>query len=171
MWTMNTLNSVSTRLKIQIRRHTVNCSGLDPPQPLHSSGNFSIKFTRIWMQILAVFLALASKEWASHSMVSKNYMGWGRCSSGAKPASWWSRSHMILMKCRSNSWISYGVFITVQDPVSSRVDQWENLQFMSLFCSAEASVCVLHRIYKDNFCDTISIRLKFLYNTDIFKLN
>lgn len=168
---MNSLHSVSARLKIQIRRHIVNCSGLDPPQPFHSSGNFSIKFTRIWMQVLTAFSALASKEWVSHLAVSKSYMGWGRCSSGVKPTSWWSRSHVILMKCRSNSLISCWVFITVQDPVSSRVYQWKNLWLLSLFCSAEVSECVLHRIYKDNFCDTIGKRLKFLYNTDIFKLS
>lgn len=53
---------MSPRLKIQIRRYIVNCSGLDPPKPLHSSGNFPIKFTRLWIQVLIVFSAFASQE-------------------------------------------------------------------------------------------------------------
>jgi len=54
--------SVYPRIKIQIRRYIINCSGLDPPQPLHSSGKFSIKFIRLWIQVLIVFLAFASQE-------------------------------------------------------------------------------------------------------------
>lgn len=162
------MNSVFSRLKIQIRRHIVNCSGLDPPQSLHSSGNFSIEFTRIWMQVLTAVLALDSKEWVSISMVSKYYLGWGRHSSGVKPASWWSRSHALLMKGQNNSQISYWVSYPSARPCQFQSLPVGKLAIHEFVCSAEVSECVLHRIYKEKFCDAIGRRLKFLYNMDIF---
>lgn len=125
---MYTLCSISPRLKMLIRRYIVNCSAMEPPQPLHSSGNFSIKFTRLWIQVLIAFLAFASQEWVSHLMVSKNYMGWDvRCSLGGKPTSSWPRNHLVLFMGWQKAKVIFRFHIEFSSQCKSRSMQFQSL--------------------------------------------